>query len=412
MHNALGIMCVMHTESAIIRDKITRKLELLTEHRMISAEEDVRISDIGTVDFVFKDDRGNRYFAEVKRGRINTFDLGRIVRSAALTHEKFPSSKFFVFVDKIDPTNKKVLDKMKISVVGFESLRQFFNERRGSSSTVEIKSGKLELSPKEQEAYFLLQRRGVKVATPETLAEEMKISAVYAKNLLANLARRGVLTRFGRGKYVVLSADIVYHHKGYATDPLSILDQLFEDEPYYAAYNTALYIHGLSHQIPFQTQVATIRQKRSLKVGNSLIRFVKISPSELFGYEERRYLDSFVNVSDIEKTIIDCIERPDLCGGISEVTRSIAETLNKLDADKFLSYISKIENEATIQRLGFILDKSRSEKYKVDPMLLKGSRMRKFRHRHLLDFTQPKKGKLSKKWKIIENVDCMSWKNG
>ncbi len=409
MHNALDIICVMHTESISIRDRITRKLELLTEHRIVSAEEDVRISNIGTIDFVFKDDHGNRYFAEVKRGRITAFDVGRIVRSAERTYDMFPSSKFFVFVDKIDPTSKKVLDKMKINVVVLKRLPQLSNERR-SSSTVQVKSGKLQLSPREQEAYFLLQRRGIKVATPETLAEELKISAVYARNLLASLARSGVLSRFGRGKYVVLSADIVYHHRGYTTDPLSILDQLFGDEPYYAAYATALYIHGLSHQIPFQTQVATIRQKRSMRVGNSLIKFVKISPLELFGYEERRYLDSFVKVSDIEKTIIDCIQRPDLCGGISEVTRSMAEALGRIDVDKFLSYISKIANEAAIQRLGFILAKLRFEKYEVDSRLLKELKNRKFRHRHLLDFTQPKKGKFSKEWKIIENVNCMSWK--
>ena len=116
-------------------------------------------------------------------------------------------------------------------------------------------------------------------------------------------------------------------------------------------------------------------------------------------------------VSDLEKTVIDCVDRHDLCGGIGEVARSISEALQRLDSKKILSYLERFRKDAPIQRLGVVLERLASEGFLVDYKLVQEMKSREFSYTNRLDFTQPDKGKLSKEWKIIENTDCMSWRN-
>jgi predicted transcriptional regulator of viral defense system len=249
------------------------------------------------------------------------------------------------------------------------------------------------------------------VVTPDLLSKQLDIPNEYSKNILADLARKGVLARFGRGKYVVVSPDVVYQRKGYTADPIMILDQLLYKEPYYVAYQSALYIHGIAHQLPFTTSVAVTKQKRPLKIGNSMIKFVTVKKPSMFGFRQQRYLDSYVNVSDLEKTILDCVDRHDLCGGIDDVTRSISEALAKINGKKLLFYLKKLRNQVLPQRLGFVLEKLISVGFKVDPDLIANMERLKGRHMHRLDFNLPKRGKKSNRWNIIENVDCLGWRH-
>jgi predicted transcriptional regulator of viral defense system len=60
-------------------------------------------------------------------------------------------------------------------------------------------------------------------------------------------------------------------------------------------------------------------------------------------------------VSDPEKTALDCLDRYDLCGGVDEVSRTIAALMPQIDAGRLLAYMPRMDNQALTQRLGFIL---------------------------------------------------------
>jgi predicted transcriptional regulator of viral defense system len=397
----------MHIATSNIEKIISERLRSLTGNAIVAIEREANIAGIGTLDFKLRDEKGQEYFVEVKPKRITKLEVGQLATYATMLRKKTSSAKLVLISRKVDPIHKEVLNGLGIQVIEVEHLSSS-NQALGMTSKKVSK--KLELSPKEQESYFLLLRKGIVVVTPELLSKELRVPKEYSKNILASLAKRGMLSRFGRGKYVTISPDVVYGRKGYTIDPIVMLEQLMGDEPYYVAYASALYIHGLSHQIPFETTVAVTKQRRPLKVGNSVIKFVCVMTEGMFGYKQQKYLNSYVSVSDLEKTIIDCIDRHDLCGGISEVTRSLSESLQQIDKEKLLTYLKKFRKQVVIQRLGFILEKLASKGFEVDAGLLEDMKSLKFKHTYRLDFTRPRSGKVSKEWMIMENADCMSWR--
>lgn len=398
----------MHIATADIEKIISERLKSLTGNTIVKIEREARIPSIGTLDYRLRDDHGQEYFLEVKPGRITKLDVGQLATYVTLLHKKMPSAKLLLISRKVDSIHREVLKGLGVEVIELEHLS---NSNLALGMIPSKKGGKkLELSPKEQESYFLLLRKGIVVVTPGLLSKELRVPNEYSKNILASLTKKGMLSRFGRGKYVTISPDVVYGRKGYTIDPLVMLEQLMGDEPYYVAYTSALYIHGLSLQLPFETTVAVTKQRRPVKVGNSVIKFVRVITKAMFGYKQQKYLNSYVSVSDLEKTIIDCIDRHDLCGGIGEVTRSLSESLQQINREKLMNYLEKFRKQVVVQRMGFILERLASEGFEVDSKLLQDMKSLKFKHAYRLDFTQPKSGRISKEWKIVENVDCMSWK--
>ena len=63
-----------------------------------------------------------------------------------------------------------------------------------------------------------------------------------------------------------------------------------------------------------------------------------------------------VMVSDLEKTIVDALTRPQLSGGMVEVGRAIYETRDKVNLGKLLDYLLQNESLAAVKRYLFICD--------------------------------------------------------
>jgi predicted transcriptional regulator of viral defense system len=64
--------------------------------------------------------------------------------------------------------------------------------------------------------------------------------------------------------------------------------------------------------------LVTPHHLRDRKILNSDVRIVNLSQRKFFAYRPVDVLGYEVNMSDVEKTAIDCADRPDLCGGIAE----------------------------------------------------------------------------------------------
>jgi predicted transcriptional regulator of viral defense system len=221
------------------------------------------------------------------------------------------------------------------------------------------------------------------------------------------LAKKGAAYRIGRGKYAIIPADVLYGRKSFVADPFVVISELMKDVEYYVAYQSAAHIHGIAEQVPFSSTVAVLKQKRPVRLGNTRIEFVTMKKSKFFGFNETKYSNVFLKVSDLEKTVIDCIDRQDLCGGISEVARTLSNALStdKLDLVKLLAYAKKFSNYALIQRLGFLLERlSRSNNYYVDRGILSDFEKLAGPFVYPLDVSGTKKGRTSEKWRIIENI--------
>jgi predicted transcriptional regulator of viral defense system len=350
-----------------------------------------------------KDSNGVDYFIEIKNSECNRLNIGQIVEYKAELAKKAPDAKIILVCKSVDPSIKDLVRKIGVDIWTFSDLGVL----KSKIADVEEKKEMLRLSPVEQKAYFALLKRGSIIARAEDLSSALGVSQAWAKNILSKLAKNGVAQRVGRGKYAVIPADILYGRKSYVADPLVLVNDLLKGTEYYVAYYSAAHVHGLTEQMPFKSTVVVLKQMRPLRVGNIFVSFVNLKKSRLFGFEEIRYLDATLKVSDLEKTLVDCVDRPELCGGVPEVVRIMSNAFEteRVSLQKLVSYVKRFGSHAVAQRVGFILEYVQEKrKVRVEPEIIEdllrltGSKI------YPLDVKSSKSGETLRKWKIINNA--------
>jgi len=268
----------------------------------------------------------------------------------------------------------------------------------------------IQLSHLEQTIYFAAQRHGMNLLDADEVTHLAAVSRPHAVNLLAGMARKGVLHRIGRGRYAVVPPSVLHERKSYVTDPHLVIDELMRadglGECYYVAYQSAAAIHGAAQQLPFVLQVALPVQRRPVDMGKGRIQFIRVQPEKLFGFRQVLYQEVPLNVSDHEKTLLDCLDRFDLCGGIGEAARTGGLLLEGIRTETLLTYLDRMSNQALTQRLGLILERL-STVQTVDPELIAAVATRIGPHTYLLDPHGPTEGRVDRRWRIRENVDVM-----
>lgn len=228
-----------------------------------------------------------------------------------------------------------------------------------------------------------------------TVEEATKVSGIdrnVLKVILSRLEKKGWVERIEKGKYMVIPLGA---RKGEYTLNEFVIGSLLVN-PSAIAYWSALNYHGLTEQIPATVFVQTTsrKKKRELEIFGVIYRIVRIKEGKFFGIE-RVWLEDFqVNVTSREKTIVDCLDKPKLCGGVIEVAKALKN--GEFDFEKLSEYAIKIGNSGVARRLGYLCDILGLQ---IDLPEVKA------RNYLLLDPTMPKKGEVSSKWKLVVNID-------
>jgi len=258
------------------------------------------------------------------------------------------------------------------------------------------------LSHLEQTAYFFLLRHDLKVVTSGIFSQNLEIPRPRAAALLVALAKKGALHRVGKGIYVVIPPDVLYKRKSFVQDPYLVIHPLMMTlaTEYYVAYQSAAYLHGAAEQLPFTLTVAITRQQRAIRLGSASIRFVTLKTEKFFGFEEIKYQDRPLIVSDVEKTMLDCLDRFDLCGGVDEVIRTIHELTPHVNPHRLFGYLQRLQKPVVAQRLGLILERGANPPHDLLTALTDLASP----YVYPLDPHSPHEGTRSRRWNIIENV--------
>lgn len=82
--------------------------------------------------------------------------------------------------------------------------------------------------------------------------------------------------------------------------------------------------------------------------------FVKMKADRIFGFTEEWSGGLRVRVTDRERTLVDILDRPDLSGGIAEVSDALREAWPQLDPDRLGNYIERFGSGTVPKRLGFL----------------------------------------------------------
>ena len=228
-----------------------------------------------------------------------------------------------------------------------------------------------------------------------TFEEALSISGLHRESLkkvLYLLEKGGWIERIEKGKYIIipLSAE-----KGKYTLNEFVIGSLFI-KPYCIAYWSALHFYGMTEQVPNTVFIKTTARKkrRELEVFGVNYRIIRTKEAKFFGIRKEWIEETQVNITDKEKTIIDCLDKPRYCGGVVEVTKALKN--GKLNKEKLSEYAQRIGNSGVMRRLGYICDF-----LEIDISLP----MINTRNYLLLDPTMPHKGSKNAKWKLIINLD-------
>ena len=255
------------------------------------------------------------------------------------------------------------------------------------------------LSKKESYLLSHLAENRKNVFTLRDVIETLKGSYENAKVTVERLVKKKWVVRIVKGKYLLvpLSAGV----KGEYTEHEFIIASLFE--PCYIAYWTALNYYGFTEQVPNKIFVATTKRIKDREILGTKIKFVYLSMRKFFGFNNILITNVNIKISDKEKTIIDCIDKPRYCGGIEETVKSAYFAKEEIEFEKLIKYALRIGNNAVIERLGFILDF-----LGLDSKWLENKISGSY---SVLDPTKEKRGKYNSKWKLLINVseDELKW---
>jgi len=253
---------------------------------------------------------------------------------------------------------------------------------------------------------FAALRQGIHVLDVERVEALAALSRGHASKLLAAMAHKGALYRVGRGRYIVIPSDVLYGRQTFVADPFQVVDELLQREgvtEYYVAYQSAALVYGAADQLPQALLVALPGQRRPMALGRAAIIFVQVQRAKFFGSQEIRYHDAPLRISDREKTLLDCLDRFDLSGGMDEVVHTIAALLPEVDPARLLAYAPAMQNQALVQRLGYVLE-TLAVQQPVPAMLLDGLAGRVGRDVYPLDPHGPAGGPTHARWRARINL--------
>jgi len=228
-----------------------------------------------------------------------------------------------------------------------------------------------------------------------TFGEALKISNLPSNVLwtvLSRLEKKGWVERIEKGKYTIVPLGA---KKNKYTLNEFVIGSLLVN-PYCIAYWSALNFYGMTEQIPntIFIQTTSRRKEQEKEVFGVKYKIVKIKETKFFGVRKEWIEETQINITDREKTVIDCIDKPQYCGGIIEVAKALKN--GEFDKDKLINYANKIGNSAVIRRLGYLGDL-----LQLDISLPKIDT----RNYLYLDPAMPKKGFKNAKWRLIINLD-------
>jgi predicted transcriptional regulator of viral defense system len=212
------------------------------------------------------------------------------------------------------------------------------------------------LSRTEAKVILSLEAEGREVVSLDEIRRRAGVSPGFARKLAHELVRKQWLQRLRRGTYLLNPSQ----HGPDAlpdTDPLRVGSRLVE--PYYFGYATAAELRGLLPQASrVYFIVTTVRWVPSRAMGIEF-RSVHVSPRRFFGAERLRRRGVTISVSNLERTILDCLERPEYAGGLPGVVQILGLAKPRLDWSRLGSYLDRIGNRSLALRAGYLVERVR-----------------------------------------------------
>ena len=254
-------------------------------------------------------------------------------------------------------------------------------------------------------AYFFARHS---VFTTDEFAAINKLTKRDSKQALLSYNRRtGRVLNIRRGLYAVVPDGI--EPDSFMANPFLIAAKSTSDA--IIAYHSALSFHGYAYSdfniftfLTTQKETSKFTFQNSEYVGVTQPKALIQQGQELAAVDlvEQNGLD--IHVTSLERTLVDCLDRLDISGGIEEVWRSL-ELIPYLRIRQILDYVALLDNAVTTAKVGFFLDTNK-DRFHVEPKDLEFLHNRKPAHKSYM-FRMERKGKLVRDWNLIVPTDVL-----
>lgn len=209
------------------------------------------------------------------------------------------------------------------------------------------------LSPQESRVVLTLAENEAREASRTQIIRMLGTSPEAADHVIRSLRRKGWLERASWGRYLLIPPDQGPDALG-ESNVLALASRIAD--PYYIGYGTAASHYGLTTQRRNVVWLVTPRHLRDRKLLNTQVRIVNLSMRKFFAFGPVDVLGYEVNMSDREKTAIDCVDRPDLCGGLAEAAYIFARACRKASWDRIAGHLRTIDSIALVRKIGWLAD--------------------------------------------------------
>ena len=212
------------------------------------------------------------------------------------------------------------------------------------------------LSTTEARVVLSLEAEGESELSLDTIEVRAGVSRGFARKLAHELVQKGWIQRVGRGRYLLNPS----RHGPEAipdADPLRMGSHIVR--PYYFGYASAAELWGFLLQAGRVYYIVSPVRSSVRLTHPAQFQFVRVPPDRFFGTQEITRRGETLSVSDPERTVIDCVDRPDLSGGLGGAAQVLARAKPRLVWKRLSEHLERMNNRSLELRVGFLVDQVR-----------------------------------------------------
>jgi len=210
------------------------------------------------------------------------------------------------------------------------------------------------LSTRESRLLARLAGAGHQIISVDDIETTLEVPPNTAREIASRLTEKGWLDRLFPGTYLIVPLT-AGEEAVYTTHEYLIAAHVAE--PMYIGYYSALSHHGLTEQVPRTVYVVTPTRAQSREIHGVPYRVTTVTERKFFGFEPTSIEGTTVQVSDLEKTLVDCADHPEFCGGLRELATAMRTADERgCEWDTVGEYLERLDNGAATKRIVYLAD--------------------------------------------------------
>ena len=176
--------------------------------------------------------------------------------------------------------------------------------------------------------------------------KDMTGSQKAASYIATSYSKNGYVKKIKRNLYAAVSLET----NEVIVDKFKIGSSITKDA--YISHHSAFEFHGVGHQLFFEIYVSTGFEFKPFEFGGIVYRYCASKGADgVSAYPTNRNL----LVTDLERTVIDCIKDLDKAGGLEELLQCL-RLITFLDSEKLMKYLKMYNIQFLYQKTGYILE--------------------------------------------------------